>query len=435
MGIKKIFFLSVLLFSSSLTYSQEKAVPVPSIDTNKIGYKNTDALGGPGSVGAQLAYDNRDKESKYRSRIYMLDNWDVYKKKVSDKTGISFGISYTSLYTHSSAIKSDTNLNYSTGGVLIIQSSWKLINKKKNMNLGSLVFKLNSRHAYGDITEPFLHGFKESGYYGSPAMGFNKASFRVMELNWQQNFFNDKLTVVLGKVDLVNYFNFHLLIVPWQGFLGLGGSVSGTINWPKQGLGIVSGVRFKKHFYVIGAITDVAGDGYLDGDLLDLGNKYYKGILFKGLEVGYVKSQAERLFKRVSLTYWNTDGYTTGTRTYPNGHGMAFSAHWLFKSAGLVPFVRFGIGDANGVNAFYKRDIQIGNGFQLKKQDILGISFSNAITKIPNSKSQSTIETFYSFQFTEHMAISPDFQFIFNPATNRNVSMLYYWAVRARVSL
>ena len=30
----------------------------------------------------------------------------------------------------------------------------------------------------------------------------------MLELNWQQNFIKDKLTVIVGKVDPTNYFNF-----------------------------------------------------------------------------------------------------------------------------------------------------------------------------------------------------------------------------------
>ena len=117
-------------------------------------------------------------------------------------------------------------------------------------------------------TAPMFHGINESGYYGLPAVGFRDYSMRFLEFNYQQTLFNDVAHVVVGKVDPTNYFNFHGLIVPWQHFLGYGASVSGTVNWPNQGVGAIFDIRPQKNIYIMGGVTDAYGDRYEDDDWL-----------------------------------------------------------------------------------------------------------------------------------------------------------------------
>lgn len=110
-----------------------------------------------------------------------------------------------------------------------------------------------------------LFAQKKSGYYGLPGVAFNDYSIRVLEFNWQQSLFEDKVNFVIGKVDSTNYFNFHGIIIPWQHFLGYGASVSGTVNWPDMGAGIIASYKFTDNIYLMGGLTDVRGDIYEDG--------------------------------------------------------------------------------------------------------------------------------------------------------------------------
>jgi len=279
------------------------------------------------------------------------------------------------------------------------------------------------------------HGFNESGYYGLPAVAFRHYTFRFVELNWQQNFANNRIAFTVGKVDMTNYFNFHGLIIPWQHFLGFGASVSGTVNWGNQGLGGVAMVRPTEHFYLIAGAIDVYGDLFEDGHMLDLGRNYENGDLMYLAEIGWVPSYAERYFKKISLTFWQSDSYISAAGSLiEKGKGMAFTAHWFFQER-FAPYVRFGISNGVGENTLYRRDIQIGHGMKFRHHDMLGISFSWNDPNIDDVKDQYTSEIFYRVNLTAHLEITPSVQMIVNPTFNDRTSELFYAGIRGRITL
>jgi len=207
------------------------------------------------------------------------------------------------------------------------------------------------------------------------------------------------------------------------------------VNWPDVGVGIIASYRPTKKIYIMGGLTDVRGDLFTKGEFLSLGENFFDGNFFKTLEVGYVPSFGMRYFQKISLTYWRSDGYNSASgSTIAKGEGIAFSAHWLFKEK-YAPYFRMGFSNGMGENAFYKRDIQIGNGFRFKTHDLLGIGLSWNEPNIPDVKNQVTAEIYYRFNLTEHLEITPDFQFIFNPTLNPSVNSITYWGIRARVTL
>lgn len=431
----QLFICICLLAGAALPGYSQEGEPKAFNDSTYSDYENLDNMGGPKSVGAQLEADNQKKEFYFRIPVRVLKPWYDMKSRVNEKTGIQFGVNYTSVFMYSTKVISDANRNNTSGGILDIQAGWNIVNRKAGKNKGTLFLKINSRHAYGNFTSPMFHGINESGYYGLPAVGFNDYTIRILELNWQQNLIDDKLTLIAGKVDPTNYFNFHGLIVPWQHYLGYGTSVSGTVNWPDMGLGILAGYKITDKFYAMAGLTDVRGDIYEDGNFLYFGDNFFKGNFFKVLEIGYTPSMAERYFKKISLTYWSSDAYTNSTGSdIARGEGVAFSSHWFFQER-FIPHIRFAFSNGNGENAFYKRDIQIGHGLRLRSHDILGTSFSWARTNISDTKDQMTIEIFYRFNLTEHFEITPDYQLIINPTFNAGQSSLSYFGVRARITL
>jgi porin len=433
-NLKTIAFIALLILSNIL-FAQEKSGLEVLSDSSMSGYKNTDDMGGPKSVGAQLEVDNQEKAFYFRIPIRYMKPWYDLKANLNKNLGLQLGINYTTLFLSASAGIDSSSRKTASSGILDIQLGWNLVGRESGKNKGTLFLKINSRHAYGDITPPMFHGIFESGYYGLPGVGYNDYTIRVLELNWQQNLFDDKVNFVVGKVDPTNYFNFHGLIVPWQHYMGYGASVSGTVNWPDPGTGIIASYKFTDSIYLMGGLTDVRGDIYESGKWLYFGENFFEGNFFKAVEVGYVPSMPERYFRKISITYWNTDPYTSaGGSEISRGEGIAFSAHWFFQER-YIPYVRFAFSNGNGENAFYKKDVQIGHGLRFRTHDILGIGLSWAETNIPDAKSQYTAEVFYRFNLTAHLEITPDFQYIINPTLNGNESSLFYWGIRGRITL
>lgn len=404
-------------------------------DTTK-GYSNTDNIGGPGSIGREMEVDNNKYTFEYRYPIKYFKGWYDMKDRIAKNTGIQFGINYSALYMRSSQVLSEQNNKNSGSGILDINAGWNLVGRKSGKNKGTLFIKFNSRHPYGGTTAPMFHGLSESGYYGLPGTAFHDYSFRIIELNWVQNLWNNRAAFVFGKVDFTNYFNFHGLMIPWRHFLGWGSGLSGTMNWGNVGLGGVAMVRPTNQTYIMAGVIDVYGDRFNDGDFLDFGRHWQDGDLQTNVEVGWVPTYEERYFKKISLTYWHTPEYVAygSGNTIEKGQGVAFSSHWFFKER-FVPFFRFGISNGVGENAFYKKDIQIGHGLRFRTFDILGTSVSWNEPNIDGSKDQLTVEVFYRLNLSAHVELTADYQLIINPTFNAGVSSLSYFGLRGRITL
>jgi porin len=341
MTSKLTFVLIAFYIASNLLYAEQKSGLEVLADTSFSGYKNTDDMGGPKSVGAQLEVDNQQKVFYFRIPIRVMKPWYDWKAQLNKNLGLQLGINYTTLFISASAGIDSSSRKTASSGILDIQLGWNLVGRESGKNKGTLFLKINSRHAYGDFTPPMFHGIFESGYYGLPGVGYNDYTTRVLELNWQQSLLDDKLNFVIGKVDPTNYFNFHGIVVPWQHFMGYGASLSGTVNWPNQGTGLIASYKFTDQIYAMAGVTDVYGDLLEDNQFLHFGDNFFDGNFFKAVEVGYVPSMPERYFRKISVTYWHTNSYkSAGGSEISSGEGLAVSAHWFFEER-FVPYVRF----------------------------------------------------------------------------------------------
>ena len=427
--VRTLAVIAILLSLQLLAQSQHS-------DTTRQAYKDSEGFGGPKTVGAQLEADN---SPRFENRIPIKHTkpWYDFKSRLSENAGIEFGINYTSIFIYSTATISDESSNNASSGILDIQGGWTLVNRKKGKNTGKLFVKVNSRHSYNgpNSTAPMFHGLNESGYYGLPATGYRHYSMRMIELNYQQALLDNRMHFVVGKVDPTNYFNFHGLVVPWQHFIGYGSSVSGTVNWPDQGLGLVLNGRPTEKLYIMAGLTDVRGDVFRKGEFLNFGDQFQEGKFWKAVEVGYVPSFGERYFKKISVTYWHSDAYVNiDGNDIASGQGLAISANWFFKDR-FIPFARVGFSNGNGENAFYKTDVQVGHGYRFLNYDIIGLSISWNNPNIDGVKDQVTSELFYRINLTAHFEITPSIQFVSNPTFNTSETSLFYFGIRGRVTL
>lgn len=433
MGIRSAFIIVFVLGSFLGVYGQEAPDSTHSgfeilTDSTFSGYKDKDGMGGPTSIEAQLELENQIKEPYFRIPIRVFKPWFEAKKKINDKTGLEFGINYTSVYLGASTGINDSSQTNSGGGIFDIPISWSPIGKNSG-NTGTFSIKFETRHGYGDGVTPMFLGF-ETGSILLPATKVNSFTFRITEFYYQQTLFKEHLKFAIGKLDPTNYFNFWGMINPFTNFFGYGFSTSPTANWPNQGLGTVISVlpTKKKNIYIMGGVFDVIGDSYSEDDFFNTGDQFFEGNLFKSVEVGYIKSYAERYFKRISLTYWHSDA----TQGVDVGQGVSFSSHWFFKEK-YIPFIRAGISNGKGVNTLAEKYIAIGNGFRFKSHDILNIGFNWA--KPTGLRDQYTFEIYYRFNLTEHLAITPDLQWVINPSLNEDINNMAYWGIRARFTL
>lgn len=358
--------------------------------------------------------------------------------------GFTFGADYFALGLTSEGGVGGDSVDASSG-VARLYGSWHLFGKD-TQNSGSLVWKVEHRHAYGD-TSPKEFGFIGSdqiGYVGLIAPAFSDQGFRVTDLNWKQKINDGKGTIVVGWQDVTNYADVYALASPWSGFTNLAFSTgSGAMGLPDDGvLALSTGHMLGENFYVVGGIADAKGksDDIFDGFDTAFGSD---ASYFTTLELGWTASQEKIYTDNFHVTFWDFGDDTRHNLAYPDqnntdgGKGVNFS--WSqFMTDQVMPFVRGGISE--GQVALYDKSLSVGFGyFGLgKPTNNLGVAVNwselneEVLQPVANSDEQWTAEIYYNMQFGDHFQVTPDIQYIKDPAFS-NESSAWVFGIRARV--
>ncbi len=189
-------------------------------------------LAGPDSVSAQLAADAKDKPELLG--VDLQNGFDAWKAGVKERTGLDFGIDYLSLGLAATDSPGDST---AASGVFRIYGNWELFNRGKE-NDGSLVFKVEHRHAYTDVAPAAFAG--ELGYAGLTSVGYSDQGFRATHLFWRQRFGDGRGVSYIGFLDTTDYADVYTLASPWTGFTNIafqngsgamGGIPDGVVPW------------------------------------------------------------------------------------------------------------------------------------------------------------------------------------------------------------
>ena len=100
--------------------------------------------------------------------------------------------------------------------------------------------------------------------------------------------------------------------------------------------------------------------------------------------------------------------------------------------------MRGGYADDGG--SLMQKSLSIGLGYQWDPgKDLLGVGLNwgepNESTLVPGLDDQYTVEVFYRVQFTERFAITPDVEYLKNPALNPDADSIWVFGLRVRLAL
>jgi len=389
---------------------------------------------GPDSVENTISENTRQKQSWRESLA---------------ADGFTFGADYFALGVTSPDGKKGNSVDASSG-VARLYGSWNLLGKDTN-NSGSLVWKVEHRHSYSDTApkEFAWLGADQIGYAGMIAPAYSDQGFRVTDLNWKQKFNDGKGSLIVGWQDVTNYVDTYALASPWSGFTNLAFSTgAGVMGLPDDGILALSvGHMIGENFYVVGGVADAKGksDDIFEGfDTL-----FNDTTLFTTLEFGWTASQEQIYTDNFHVTLWHmdegsrhslsstvlSDGTVIGGES---GQGVNFS--WSqFITPQIMPFVRGGFSE--GDVALYDKSLSVGLGyFGLgSPKNNLGVAINWSETNsdtlqtyLGAEKNQSAFELYYNMQLTDYLQITPDIQYINNPAFS-NESSAWVVGIRARV--
>jgi len=313
-----------------------------------------------------------------------------------------------------------------------LYGSWDLVGRGTK-NTGTLIFKVEHRHKYAAIPPKSL-GF-EMGYVGMIDPPFNNDEFRLTNFYWRQRFAGGRISMMIGLLDATDYVDVYGLASPWLHFTNFAFSTgSQTIYIPNDAnLGIAIGAYLTDQIYVIAGLNDAGSDptNPLKSFETFFSNKDY----FKSVEVGWVSSKDRHFFDNIHLTWWHSDGSDVTASLL--GWGLAFSGTWFFQDK-FMPFLRGGYAKDGGT--LLQKSLTAGLGMYMAGGGHLfgaamGWGEVNETSWMTGLEDQLTMEVFYRMQVSTRLAITPDIQFIINPALNPDASSVFLWGVRARLAL
>lgn len=387
-----------LSLSTSLAIAQEP------------GETSTPRFGGPDTVEVEL-------ERQY-------EGWDDWKKSLKDDHGFAFSVDYTAVVLSASETFSDST---GAGGIARIFGAWDLYNE----GAGSLVWKFEHRHAYGD-TSPFDFSLGEMGYVGLIEPPFNDSDFRTQNLYWRQRMNGGRSTLIAGVLDVTDYVDAFALASPWLHFMNFAFSTgSAGIGLPNDAsVGVAYGTMFSDNLYLIAGITDSNGDP--SDPFKGFDNFFSDNEYFTSVEIGWTSSQDRIIFDNTHLTLWHKDRQVEAGVN--SGWGAAFS-YSRYLNDNFMPFIRGAYAEDGGT--LLQKSISVGMGYQtVAFSGLAGAAFNwgepNEDTFGPGLSDQMAVELFYRIPIGKRFAATVDVQYIKDPALNPNVSTTWMFNGRAR---
>jgi porin len=375
--------------------------------------------GGPNTVENQLRSDAEvDRPS-------LFERYFEWKTGLTEKHGFSFSVDYSALYLGANESPGEDR---ASSGMVRFFGAWDLVGRSTK-NTGTFVWKVEHRHAYTDVA-PGSFGF-ELGYIGLIEPPFSDQGLRLTNLYWRQRFNGGRFTLLGGFVDPTDYLDVFAMASPWTGFLNFAFSTgTTTIALPNEGFGLAAGAMLTDTIFLIGGLADLNADPTDPGQTLD--SFFSDHEYFKHIEIGWTPSQDRIYLDNVHLTLWHADEREEAAT--PSGWGANISWTHYFNEKWL-PFVRAGYADDGG--SLMQKSVSVGFGYQKNPgKNLLGVGLNwgqpNENTWGPGLRDQYTAEVFYRWQLSKAIAITPDVQYLINPALNPDANSIWVFGLRVR---
>jgi porin len=173
-----------------------------------------------------------------------------------------------------------------------------------------------------------------------------------------------------------------------------------------------------------------AGDGF---DTFFSDHEY-----FKHLEFGQTTARDRAYSDNLHVTLWQADERKAAAT--PDGWGVVGS-YTRYIDQTFMPFLRAGYAEDGG--SFLQKSVSAGLGYRPQtpgdtSHDLLGVGLNwgqpNETVFGSNLKDQYTGELFYRLQLTREIALTPDLQWIIDPALNPAENSIVVWGLRARMA-
>jgi porin len=385
-------------------------------------------FGGPDSVSGQLTDDTRTKDTLTEFKLF--PGYYDWKDDLRKDHGFSYTIDYSAGFVGATDTQNHEDLF--SGGAVRAFGSWDLIGRESG-NTGTFIWKVENRHKYSNI--PPNGTASQVGYAGVTMPNFSNIRSRLTNLFWKQNLMKGRMEVIAGMIDTTDWIDIYALASPWTGFFNFVFATGGaSIPVPDDAaLGAYVNAMITDNIYVIGGFADSNSDStdpFNGFDTFFDDNEYFKTI-----ELGWTTAQDRFYLDNTHITFWHTD--KRDKADVSSGWGASFSFAYAFKDK-WMPFVRAGY--ANDGGSILQGTVSTGLGYHLKDDVSLfgfGLNWGqpNNDTFGSGLEDQYTIEVFCRLQVTQNIQITPDIQYMINPALDPDEDNSWVFGLRARIAL
>jgi porin len=263
---------------------------------------------------------------------------------------------------------------------------------------------------------------------------FSDQGGRWTNLYWRQRLNQGRATVNSGLLDATDYVNVYALASPWTGFMNFAFSTgSSSIFIPNDAaFGIAGGTMLNENMFLIGGVVNAWTDSTDPFDTVD--DFFSENEYFSSVELGWTRSPGRIYQDNMHVTLWHVDESIPAET--PGGWGVAFNYSLSLNNDQFMPFIRGGYADDGGT--LLQKSLSAGLGYNING-DQLGVAANwgqpNENSFGANLKDQYVLEVYYRWQLSEQIAITPDIQYLIDPALNQKRDSLWIFGLRARLAL
>jgi porin len=435
-GAIKFVPLVIILLLTSIAYAEGEPEVVEGIvpPGSQSGYDKLFQFGGPDGVSGQLRKGDEERTAKYDS-IVLQKAWKPYfdwKKDLNKKYGLAFGINTWLLYQNATDVLPDTD-DDALGYIARFLGTWTFMGRDGGSQ-GRIEWRVETRgNVGGGNIAPATLG-SNIGVVGlNTGFPYNEEfDLDIAVLNWTQGFFDNRAGFAVGRLAFDAYLDANPFQTPSGGLLNRGLILNPTL--PTTGVGALGAVAetFVGNNIRLGAqIYDAnAKNGNWDYDTFE------EGEYIKAVEFAWVPSQARHKTDMIQFTYWKTDRIDLTNREA--GEGWAMTATWKFDK--WSPFLKYGNSDGGGGTA---SEEYAAAGFKLKSAFdqiwTAGAAWSKPVpdpVNNPNRREDEYVfEVSYIYQVSKNFSLTPDIQYIIDPADNPLEDDSWVLGLRALVFL
>ncbi len=428
--------LACTLSSHALGQTANGSTDYPSYppDPSEVYPENhPDLLDGTLSGKGDLEDDEKPKQAPFRFPT-LLQPWLNFKEGLADRYGLHLGGSYGVLWQNYSTSLIDQD--DAVGSKFTFNLSWELINRRSP---NALWYELvvEDRGPLGTELPPLQAGFG-TGSIVPTAATWGEFDLGVTQNYIRQDLFNHSVQYAVGKIFAPNFIDAYPFFDDNRQFLNQTFSTSPTIPTPLRGFGMV-GAWYPTQggaYVKSGVYTNHSDDtGITIDDFFSEPEHFYHVELgWSGLARSGVPIQARGPMdtNNVSITLWRRDAQDFGDEIFrPGSEGVAFNANYLVADD-LMVFARAGWSEGWVID----RNATAGLGWRPRwaLSDLIGFGFGFAHPVNEFLPTQKTVEFFYRFQLTPSLALTPDVQFISDPALNPAEDKLWVFSFRSRAT-